>query len=448
MITALSWIVLAACTVALLVLGRSRTAVPLGVSVLVGAVLRIGYAALTSRRYTPNDVASYFQSTGRLVLEGRDPVHDLPHRQWNFLELMPWVHAAELQTGLPWVYAVKIAPILCDLVVIVLVARLARSDGPARALQYAVNPLSLLVVSLHGQVEPVALALALGAVVLLRRRWPVLAGVLLGAAVAAKTWPVVILVAVLPLRRPVVALRILVGAAVVPVLCLLSGVLFLDTDPVHDVLHMTSYSSYVSLWTWSAVVIQTVDVKGGYDSPVGSVGSLLLLAGVAVTLYLLRRRPPEVRAFGVLCAALICTAGFSTQYLMWVLPWAFLLSGPVRLWFVAASTAWGAVFYLHPFPEYEQYLRGMSWLPWALLVLLLVEQVRQARVAEVAGAPLGADRPDGARTADPDAVRAETPAGVGPGSAAAEAASGSDRGAPRSRDADPVTAPLALRPPP
>ncbi|GGM13699.1 glycosyltransferase family 87 protein [Nakamurella endophytica] len=378
MVAVLAWILPAAAAAAMLLVGRLRTAPTVAVSIAVGGVLRVGYAAGTSFAYTPHDVAAYFRDTARLVLEGRDPVHNLPGRQWNFLEFMPWIHAVEYRTGLPWVYAVKIVPILADLVLIWLVSRIAPSRHRLRALQYAVNPLSLLVVSLHGQVEPIALALAVGGVLVLRRRHPVLGGVLLGAAVAAKTWPVVILVAVLPVRNLRRAGSIVAGAAVVPVLCLLSGVLFLDTDPVPDVLHMTSYSSYVSLWTWSAAAVQLLAVKGGYQSPLGPVGSLLLLAGVAATLYLLRRRPPEVRALGVLCAALVCTAGFGTQYLMWVLPWMFALSGPVRLGYAVVAGGWAALAYLLPEAPHVELLRWLSWLPWALLGVALLEQFRAA----------------------------------------------------------------------
>lgn len=83
---------------------------------------------------------------------------------------------------------------------VALVARFATRDERTRALQYAVNPLSLLVVALHGQVEPVALAFALGGILLIKSGRPVAGGVLLGVAVAARTWPVIILLAVLPLR--------------------------------------------------------------------------------------------------------------------------------------------------------------------------------------------------------------------------------------------------------
>jgi len=96
----LTWIFLAVCAVATVLAGLSRNRVPIAASVAVAAVLQIAFAALTSRRYTPHDGAAYFQMTAELLLQGKDRVHDMSGRQWNFLQLMPAIHALELKSGL------------------------------------------------------------------------------------------------------------------------------------------------------------------------------------------------------------------------------------------------------------------------------------------------------------------------------------------------------------
>jgi hypothetical protein len=394
-LTAATWLVLAACAVAMVAAGYSGNRVPVAVSVAVAAALRITFALMTSTRFTPWDVALYFRSTAEAILHGRDPLMTLPGREWNFLELMPYVHALELRSGLPWVFAVKIAPIGADLVLVWIVSRLAGPEGRTRALQYAVNPLSLLVASLHGQVEPVALALALGGVLLLRKERPVLAGVLLGAAVAAKTWPIVILVAVLPLRKPRRAAKIVAASAVVPAACLASGVLFLDTNVPHALSRLISYSGFVYNWTWSGTWLMLGHKGTGYDSQLSGIGSLLIVAGVAITLWLLRRHPPEARALGALAAVLVCTAGFGNQYLFWVLPLVVALSARWRNQYAIAASVWAAIAYLNPFGTLgtREYLIGLSWLPAAFLVAVIAEQVRR-KPSQLAGEPgLPADAP-------------------------------------------------------
>ena len=406
----LTWIFLAVCAAAMVGAPLLRDRVPVGTSIAVGAVLRIAFAALTSRMLTPRDVTIYFHTTGQLILQGKDPVHNMPGRQWNFLELMPFIHALEIRSGLPWVYAVKIAPILADLVLIWLVARFAGNNSRNRALQYALNPLSLLVVSLHGQVEPVALALALTGILLIRKGRPVFGGLLLGAAVAAKTWPVVILLAVLPLRNLPRAVRIVAGSAIVPLGCLLLGVIFLDTAPLKDLAHMASYTSFVRLWTWSGTVVDLLGTLGyaGYNSRLAGLGSLFILVGVIVTLILLRRRPPEVRALGVLSAVLLCTAGFGTQYLMWVLPLMFSLSAGIRSGYTVAATGYCAVFYLLPKLSLSPFIVGLSWLPAALLLIAWIELIRSRPVVEPSAVRLSGADPTTDRLSLPDGASSTT----------------------------------------
>jgi hypothetical protein len=143
----------------------------------------------------------------------------------------------------------------------------------------------------------------------------------------------------------------------------------------------------------------------GYNSPLSGAGTILIIAGIAVVLFLLRRHPPEVRALGVLCAFLVCTAGFGTQYLLWVLPLAFVLSGEKwRTWYAITAAGWAAVFYLPPFTPTNSYnfLRGLSWLPAAMLIALIYEQFR-SKPDELAAVP---------ETPARDPVPAEDPVGM------------------------------------
>ncbi len=408
-------LILAACTGTLLVVAVRRQAAPVWVSVMVALVLRVLFAALTSRHYTPNDVVTYFHSAGELVLQHKDPVSHLPGREWNFLELMPYVFALEIKTGLPWVYASKIFPIAADLVVTWLVYRLAPADGRSRALQYAVNPLSLLIVSLHGQVEPVALAFALGGVLLARQQHWLLAGALLGAAVAAKSWPVLILLAVIPATRPRQAASFLVGAAVVPALMLASGAIFLDTHPVSVIKHVASYTSLVQDWGWGGLLVSLGGEPSGYGTAVGHISAVLTGLAVTATLIVFRRQPAAARAAMVLTAFLIVTAAFGAQYLLWPLPLMFVGVGSRRLWYTTAAAFWASISYLSNVSA-ESFLAGMSWLVIAILAAVMVDVYRQGWPASREAQPkgvrdgAGATQPaGGARPSAPGFERAVVP---------------------------------------
>ena len=88
---------------------------------------------------------------------------------WHFLPTIPYVYGLLLWLGIPWEIGGRLVTVVADIVLIPLVGKLA--GGPKaslRAFQYACNPLAILVASVHGQVEPVALAFGVAAFVVAR----------------------------------------------------------------------------------------------------------------------------------------------------------------------------------------------------------------------------------------------------------------------------------------
>jgi hypothetical protein len=381
---------------AFIVVSLRRISAPVWLSVAIALAMRVLFAAVTSKHYTPNDVTTYFHHAGQIVLNGGDPLIHLPGRQWNFLQLMPYIFALEIKTGWAWVYAVKIAPILCDVLIVWLISRLAIDAPASRALQYAVNPLSLFVVSLHGQVEPVALALALVALLLIRRdRW-LFAGIFIGAAIAAKTWPILIALAFFPLTRARRGITFFVGAVVVPVLCMVSGVLFLDTRVVKEIKHIVSYQSFVQLWGWSGTLVTSGRPHiAGFNSRVGHLGTALTAVAVIIALWFFRKRPYEVRALVVLSSALIVTAGFGVQYLLWPLPFMIMVGRRAYIEYTLMATALVGVFYLQRWPHStaQFYISGMSWLVIVALARVIWEtwQDRDSAVPPAVGGAVPAE---------------------------------------------------------
>ena len=367
-----AWIALGISGAVFIGVSVGRLSVPIWASVTIAAAFRVVFTAISSQSFTPNDVRTYFRATGELVLHGEDPLVHLPGREWNFLPLMPYVHALEIKTDRPWVYAVKIAPILADLVVVWLVAELAHDDGRLRALQYAVNPLSLLVVSLHGQVEPVALALSLGGLLAIKRNHACPAGLLFGLAIAAKTWPIIIAVAAIPLTKPRRSLVMITAAVIVPALVMSSGVLFLDTRVGPALGRLVSYQSFVRSWTWSGTLVATGDRAAlGYHSNVGRLGTALVVLGVATALIVFRHTAAEMRAAAAISAALLCTAGFGPQYLLWPLPLLIALGGRARIGYTLTAAFQAAAFYLAGWANPIQV--ALSWLTCVVLFWALGE---------------------------------------------------------------------------
>ncbi|WP_173081939.1 glycosyltransferase family 87 protein [Phytohabitans rumicis] len=351
-----------------------RWAPPLWVALAVGLGVRAVTVAL-SYDLTPRDVAIYFQNAGRLVLDGADPLTGLPRFQWNFLPLMPYIFGAEISTGLPWQVAGKIAPVLADLAMIVLLMRLGGAErGSLAAFLYAVCPLAILVTAVHGQVEPVSLALGVGALLAARRGGPGWAGLLAGLAVASKTWPVILIPGILrevPVRR---WWAVTAGAVVAPLLLLASIPLFLH-DSVREAVHvLTSYRSLVGRWGWAGV-LNYLDVAGfGYAGPkidtIQRVGTLVTAVAVLSVLVLFRKADAIALTAALLLAFLAVTAGFGVQYLLWPLPFVLLLQKRLGLVWALLASGWAAFFYLVtvPYPKLNYFTEDT--LRWSSLLVI------------------------------------------------------------------------------
>ena len=335
--------------------GARRLAPPLAVTLGVALGLRLAVVAVAYHN-TPFDVAVWFKHTGEAVLRHEDPLLVLPRYQWNFLPAMPYVHALELSIGLPWELAGKLCPVLADLVTTVLVGTLAAPERAARVRwQYAVHPLPLLVVAWHGQIEPTAVALGLAALWAARRERTGIAGLLLGLAVAVKTWPVLFAPGVLRETRwrrwPLVAAT----AALPPLVLLASMPLLLGSDMARSLEVLGSYRGNTGIWGWTGVQQLAGNVGQGFAGPhvdpyqrLGLVAVLVAL-GLVVLVFWSRLDGVELTAALVL-AFLVVTAGFGSQYLLW--PAALLMiTGGWRAWlYLTLAAGYAVFFYLVYFP--------------------------------------------------------------------------------------------------
>lgn len=357
-------VVLVACTALFAVACRRRWTVPVWMAVLVALAVRLAVGAL-SYGHTPNDVATYFRHAGQLVMAGHEPATGLPRFQWNFLPLMPFVYALEIGTGLPWQVGGKIAPILADVLIVALLAKLVpeRHAGTAPLL-YALCPVAVLVSAEHGQVEPVALALGIGGLLLARRGATVRSGLLAGLAIATKTWPVLLVVGMLretPWRR---WWRLLLPAIAALAVLLATVPLFLHTSLRAFTHVLGSYRSFLGLWGWTGI-LRFFHVTGiGYQGPnvdvFQRIGTGLLAGTLIVVVIAFRRADGVALTAAVLLAFLVVTAGFGPQYLVWPVPFVLALRRPAGLVFVLAASCYAAFAYFVAIPH-----GAASWAgPW------------------------------------------------------------------------------------
>lgn len=404
---ALTFILAAGCLAASAAALRWRWSPPLAASLLVGLIVRAAIVFL-AYGHTPHDVAVGNFNAAQAILHGHDPLTTLRKETWNFLPFCAYVSAAAAKTGLPWQYAAKLVPVAFDLATIALVGEFARPAGQRRNSQllYALSPVAVFISAWHGQTDPIAVFLALSAVLLARQQRAAAAGIIFGLAVAAESWPVLFLPGVLlclPVRRW--------WQVVAPAATVLAGWALVIPLVLHGSLSkalstLLGYRGYSNTWGWSGLLRYAHLTAAGFGGPhvsaVQRLGTVLIVLAMVAVITVFRHRPPEDVTVAIILAFLATSAAVGPQYLIW--PAALLCAArrPAGYVFLTLSSAYVVLFYVVAFPRGENYT---SW-PGAVLEVISIG----IEIAAVASMPW---RPASSRPAELTLSGAEASATVG-----------------------------------
>ena len=395
------------------------------------AAIGVGIAVRVLLMYTaaegawqPVDFVNSFKPAGEAVLRGEDPVL-ASNGGWHFLPTIPYVYGILLWFGIPWEYAGRLVTVVADIVLIPLVAKLA--GGPKaslRAFQYALNPLALLVASIHGQVEPVALVFGVAAFVVARGpgspervgvtdsavarfrldvlrdgrnavprralgmlvqalkpipsdradlKRAALAGLLMGLALCAKSWPIWLIpgfLLFLPhLRARIVGLFV---TGVVPLFFLVTLPVFAGTSlsQIPEVIRVIQdIRPIVGEWGW------TPWLTGGHwslEPLMAKIGTYLIYICVVAAVVIWRRADPIDMTLAILLVFMVVTPRLGAQYLLWFMP--FLIARPTRFAWPAilGTSLWAAYGYIYMTQDPATWVMLHSYWSRASIVLLPV----------------------------------------------------------------------------
>ena len=355
---------------------RPSLAVILG----VGIAFRVAVMAMSAvDTWQPVDFINSFKPAGEAVLARRDPVLEGNHG-WHFLPTIPYMYAILLGIGIPWEWAGRLVTVVSDIILIPLVGKLAGGEKAAlRAFQYACNPLAILVASVHGQVEPVSLVFGVAAFVMARKarterpvRNAILAGLLMGMALCAKSWPIWLVPGMLLLLPDLRTRAYAFFSTGVP------PIFFFVTLPIGagtalselpEVIRIIgSVRPIVGEWGWTAIAVGGAWVL---DADLARIGQYILYATELVVLFLWRRAHPVDLTTAILLAFMVVTPRLGAQYLLWFMP--FLVARPTRFAWPAiiGCSLWAGAGYLY-LTQYEGHEWGALHSPWAQISIVLL----------------------------------------------------------------------------
>jgi alpha-1,6-mannosyltransferase len=248
-------------------------------------------------------------------------------------------------------FAFKVAFVMCDLAIILLLLGVLRRAGQGEhwVLAFAWNPLLATDVAGSGHIDILGALLLLASVAALSRRWRMTSAIVFALAVAVKFLPIVL--------TPLYWRRVRIRDGLMAVLVV--GMLYVPFLE-HGRIPIGSLGIYVQWFRFNDPIFATVErVAGSY-----SAAGLAVLAGL-VTAVWFRSRDPGASAdewAWPMAASLLCAPVVYPWYLLWLLP--FLRSAstvPIIIWTVSIVPTY-----------YVWHLRtlGRMWLvPWWIMLL-------------------------------------------------------------------------------
>jgi hypothetical protein len=249
------------------------------------------------------------------------------------------------------VYALKVAFVVCDLAIVLVLLDILRRSGQGAhwVLAYAWNPLLAIEVAGSGHIDIVGVLLLLVSVAALGRRWRAVAAVAFGLAVAVKFLPIVLL----PLYWRRVRVRDGALAAVVV------GLLYVPFFS-HGRIPIGALGTFVRSFRFNDPVFATLERVAAPQLVAG----LAVLVGFLTAIWQRSKAPTQSSdAFAwPMAASLLCAPVVYPWYLLWLLPFLRSAStGPIIVWTVSIIPTY-----------YVWYLRtlGRPWLVPGWIMLL------------------------------------------------------------------------------
>lgn len=281
---------------------------------------------------------------------------------------------------IPFHIFMRIPPILADIAINAALYSILLKRGQKTAilggLFYAVNPISILISSFHGNIIMIAVLFSFLAYVVLLEGVQEnyrLSALLLGLAVGFRGYPVLLLPFFILLPELTKAKKIRYALyALAPTL--ISFIPFLLADAKSLIMEVFCYGGFPD-HGFLAVMRAVYSLKTSvlqYSLPQGpqlmAAGKYIFIAAYLVMVFAYRRKRLIISISSVFLAFYLFYPGISSQYLAWILPFAFLMDDRYLDYFMIFGTMGLLSFYV----LYHPYIILGRWADIALFSRFLV----------------------------------------------------------------------------
>lgn len=269
------------------------------------------------------DIESY-RIVGKLILDNTNIYPDIARLHHPYLPFYLYIEAAAIflsQFNIEPIIFLKTINIVFDMGVLLLVYKLS-NENTKKTLLYAINPVTILISTLHGQFDAIPIFLILLSFYLIKLKKELLSVFIFSTAILTKTWPILLIFQIFHFLKNKYLIGILI---IMPIISVILYSFLFKINPFEIIKTNFTYHGLFGIWGityfFSFFELNLIFQK---------LVSLFLITIVFLYGYIYKERDIVKGSYIFLLFFFSFTPGFSIQYFSWILP--FLILYQPRNW--------------------------------------------------------------------------------------------------------------------
>ncbi|MBI5122898.1 hypothetical protein HZA75_03500 [Candidatus Roizmanbacteria bacterium] len=303
------------------------------------------------RNVTNYDLQSYVQ-IGELTLRGINIYPNIANLHHPYLPFFLYVEALAVWLSQSQIIIIKIINVIFDLGILYLVYLLSKKNLKT-AFLYAINPVTILITTLHGQFDVIPIFFLLLSVYFLNKRQDLFSILSFSFAVLTKTWPILFFI---PIVRGIKSRRLIILIIFFPVLFVSIYAYLFKSSLVNIGKTLIYYQGLWGIWgVWGLL--------GRLGVFWQKLTTLIFLVSFFTYSYFNNTKNLIKNVLNLLFFFFIFTTNFSIQYFTWIIPFLILIKPRNYLFLIILIS-----FYLLSFYYFWLFCLNCKTTPYWLII--------------------------------------------------------------------------------
>lgn len=261
---------------------------------------------------------------------------------------------------------IKLINIIFDLGNIYLIYLLTKNKN--KTFLYAINPVSILVFSFHGQFDSIPIFFLLLSIYLINRKKELLSILIYSFSIMIKTWPALFIV---NLYKRLNFKKNILFVLFFPILSVFLY-LFIFRSSLFDILK--TILNYQGLWGVWGITLFFTNIRLRWQKLI----TFLFIIFFILISFLKRKKSIINEIYFLLSFFIIFTTNFSIQYFSWYMPFLIIKKGKKSLFLIFLITAYLVFNYLSWIIKINDFIIFFtSFIIWFFLSLLILLDIKK-----------------------------------------------------------------------